>query len=229
MPPLTEYQNTPIRDVVQESTPSRPDSDVLVFLMGPYRLLDPTYLYPSRTVTELPPDPLAPNPSRDDASPDEIEATLRRICQQLSERTHTTAFIASEVDVPTKRQVARNDLDEPGMTVLDQSIAFAAASDGCAFVFTRAGLTTGVGTEAGAIPEFFDLCSPERRTRSPKQFCIFEEATHTGDTYEPTFGSASIDEMDLTYDLRFRYFADQQDLVDSLTTFVESYVVPLSG
>jgi len=32
--------------------------------------------------------------------------------------------------------------------------------------------------------------------------------------------------MDKTYDIRFRYFADRRDLVESLTAFVESYVVP---
>lgn len=228
MQSLAEYQGTPIRSIIRKNTPARPDSDVLVFLMGPYRLLDPTHLYPGRSVTQLPPDPLAPDPSREGVSPDEIEAILRRICRRLSERTSVTAFIASEVDVPTKRQVAKNDLDEPGMSVLNQSVAFAAASDGCGFVFTKAGLTTGVGSEAGAIPEFFDLRSTTRRTRSPKRFCIFEEAGYDGDTYDPKFGSASIDEMDVTYGIRFRYFADEQDLLDSLTAFVESYVVPLS-
>ena len=120
------------------------------------------------------------------------------------------------------------DFDEPGLSVIEQSLAFAEASEGNAFIFTKSGLTTGVGCESGAIPEYLVLRSPERRRCSPETFCIFEDAEYDPDTetYEPKFGSASIDEMDKTYDIPFRYFADREDLVDSLTSFVESYVVP---
>jgi len=225
---LDEYDGEAIRDVVERSIPARGDGEVLVFVMGPYRLLDPAYLYPEEVVPDLPPDPLAPDATRSGVDPDDIEATLRTVCRKVSERTGATAFLASEVDVPTKREVERRDLDEPGMTVIEQSLAFAAASEGNAFVFTKAGLTTGVGCEVGAIPEQFSLRSPDGRTRSPKTFCIFEDAEYdpATDTYDPKFGSASIDELDKTYDIRFRYFADRRDLVESLTAFVESYVVP---
>lgn len=228
MSSLEVYQDASIRDVIKRSVPTERESDVLLFVMGPYRLLDPAYLYPNGVVPELPPDPLAPDTSRNGIRPDEIEATLQGVCRKLSERTGVTAFIASEVNVPTKREVERNGLNEPGMSVIEQSLAFATASEGNAFVFTKAGLTTGVGCESGAIPEYFDLRASEERTRSPETFCIFEDADYetSTETYEPKFGSASIDEMDKTYDFRFRYFADRQDLVDSMTSFVESYVIP---
>jgi hypothetical protein len=60
-------------------------------------------------------------------------------------------------------------------------------------------------------------------------FCIFEEAEYDDDTntYDPRFGSASIDEMDVAYNMRFRYFDGKEDLLDSLVTFVESQVVPI--
>lgn len=228
MSSLKEYRDIPIREHITQSVSTERESDTLLFVMGPYRLLDPAYLYPDRDGFDLPADPLAPRNSRSGVRPDEIEATLQGICQKLSARTGVTAFLASEVEIPTKREVEREDLDEPGMSVIEQSLAFAEASEGNAFVFTKAGLTTGVGCESGAIPEYLALRSTEEQRCSPETLCIFEDADYDPDTrtYEPKFGSASIDEMDKTYDIPFRYFADREDLVDSLTSFVESYVVP---
>ncbi|MGM0590107.1 MAG: DUF7509 family protein [Halobacteriota archaeon] len=222
---LDTYQGEPIRDIIERSLPYCDDANTFVFVMGPYRLLDPSYLYPGERDTELPPDPLAPRSHHD---PDLIEATLREVCKELTEKTGVAAFIASDVEIPTKTQVEQNELDESGMAVLDQSVAFAAASEGNAFVFTKAGLTTGVGSEAGAIPEYFRLRYPDDRPRSPKTFCIFEEATYDAETnrYHPKFSSASIDEMDITYDIQFRYFNAKHDLVEAMTSFVESYVIP---
>ncbi|WP_206424427.1 hypothetical protein [Halorubrum sp. CSM-61] len=139
MSDLEMYRETPIRDAVVDSVPWATASDVLVFLMGPYRLLDPSYLYPDDDYP-LPPDPLAPE--SDDVAPDRIQATLRSICREVSKGTQAAVFIASDVDIPTKREVATEELAEPGMAVIDQSVAFAKASDGNAFVFTKAGLTT---------------------------------------------------------------------------------------
>lgn len=89
---------------------------------------------------------------------------------------------------------------------------------------------TGAGAEAGAVPEGFRPPDPDARSRDPKTFCLFAEAgwrTAERETYEPTFGSASIDEMDDAYSLRFRYFVDRAELEAKLIDFVESYVVPL--
>ncbi|WP_435182029.1 DUF7509 family protein [Halorussus sp. AFM4] len=225
---LTAYRGRDVETVVADSIPGADPDDVFVFLMGPYRLLDPSYLYPDEGYP-LPPDPLAP--ASDGAAPDRIEATLRTVCERVSAETGATAFIASDVDIPTKREVERRDLDEPGMAVIDQSVAFAKASAGSAFVFTKAGLTTGAGAEAGAIPEHFRLRSPDERRRDPRTLAVLAEAEPSDDdrnTYVPKFSSASIDEMDDAYDLRFRYFTDRDDLVGKLVDFVESYVVPLS-
>lgn len=201
---LDAYEGTPVEDIVHDSLPYGDRTDPLVFLMGPYRLLDPSYLYPDDGYA-LPPDPLAPSQST--ADPDLVESTLRAVAERVTEATAATVFIASDVEIPTRTDVARNDLVEPGLAVIDQSVAFAAASTGSAFVFTKAGLTTGVGAEVGAIPEYFGLRSPETQTRDPRTFCIFAEAAPTpGDanTYDPKFSSASIDEMDDAYDVRFR-------------------------
>lgn len=226
MADLETYGETPVRDIIVDSVPWADASDVLVFLMGPYRLLDPSYLYPGDDYP-LPPDPLAPE--GDDAAPDEIQATLRSICREVSKETQAAVFIASDVDIPTKREIATEGCAEPGLAVIDQSVAFAKASDGNAFVFTKAGLTTGTGAEAGAVPEYFRLREPGSRRRDPRSFCIFSGAERSGGnqmTYEPKFSSASIGEMDDAYSLRFRYFADRNELEDKLIDFIESYVIP---
>lgn len=226
MADLDSYRSEPIEDVIRRSV-SASESDLLVFLMGPYRLLDPGYLYPDGEFS-LPPDPLAPD--GDGRRPDLIESTLRTIAAEVSKQTPTTTFIASDVEIPTRREVARNDLDEPGMPVIDQSVACARASAGSVFAFTKAGLTTGVGAEVGAIPEHFGLRDPGGASRDPRTFCILAEGESNPDgTYDPRFSSASIDEMDDAYDLRFRYFETREELIDQLVTFVESYVVPLHG
>ncbi|ELZ36097.1 hypothetical protein C471_14847 [Halorubrum saccharovorum DSM 1137] len=224
---LRTYQDTPIREIIVGSVPWADASDALVFLMGPYRLLDPSYLYPDDEYP-LPPDPLAPE--SDDAAPDAIQATLRSICRAVSAETQAALFIASDVEIPTKQEVTTEELAEPGMAVIDQSVAFATASDGNAFVFTKAGLTTGAGAEAGAVPEHFSLRDTDAARRDPRTFCIFSEAERSGGgrkTYEPKFSSASIDEMDDAYSLRFRYFVDRDELEEKLIDFVESYVIPL--
>lgn len=229
MASLDTYDGEPVDAIVRDSLPYGDASDPLVLLMGPYRLLDPTYLYPDDGHA-LPPDPLAPDDA--DVDPDRIEATLRTVARRVTDRVPATAFIASDVDVPTRTEVHRSDLAEPGMPVIDQSVAFARASAGSAFVFTKAGLTTGVGAEAGAIPEHFDLRTPDSRSRDPRTFCVLAEAERTaddGNRYDPAFSSASIDEMDDAYDLRFRYFLDRDHLVEQLATFVESYVLPLAN
>lgn len=219
-----KYRGNPVGDIVRSSV-SASGSDPLVFLMGPYRLLDPTYLYPA-TDYSLPADPLAPDNAG--PHPTRIESTLREITTRVTEETSATAFIASDVDIPTRKEVKDKEVDEPGMPVIDQSVACARASAGCAFTFTKAGLTTGVGAETGAIPEHFRLREPDVARKDPRTFCIFAEGVLNDDgTYDPTFRSASIDEMDDAYDLRFRYFATRTEFVEKLITFVESYVVPL--
>lgn len=221
-----EYQGEPVEDVVRRSVSASPD-EPLVFLMGPYRLLDPGYLYPGDGFS-LPPDPLAPG--EDALERDLVRKTLEEIATRVTEETQAKVFIATDFDVPTKTEVAEQGRDEPGMAVIEQSIACARASAGSAFVFTKAGLTTGVGAEAGAIPEHFRLRDPDAARRDPRTLCLLVEGERDEDgKYSARFSSASIDEMDEAYRLRFRYFDSREDLVDELVTFVESYVIPLQS
>jgi hypothetical protein len=117
------------------------------------------------------------------------------------------------------------------MPVVDQSVAFAAASDASAFVFTKASLTTGVGAEAGAVPESSGLRADDP-SRPPELCRIFAEAKRAerdGRTYlEPRFASASIDEMDEADDLPISHFADREQLIEKLTRFVEGDVFELA-
>ncbi|WP_241175438.1 hypothetical protein [Natronolimnobius sp. AArcel1] len=73
MDTLTGYEGTPIETIIARSVPDATPDDVFVFLMGPYRLLDPSYLYPGDEYP-LPSDPLAPRAGA--GEPDAIEATL---------------------------------------------------------------------------------------------------------------------------------------------------------
>lgn len=229
---LTEHDGRPVEAIVRESVSGDADGTTLVFVMGPYRLLDPDYLYEDRTFSELPPDPLAPHDhGHVDVDPDAIERTLRGLCADLSAEPGVTAFIASDVAIPTVREVREEGVEGPAMPVIDQSVAFAAASDACAFVFTKAGLTTGAGAEAGAIPEFFRL-RDETPSRPPELCRIFAEADRVergGRTYlEPRFESASIDEMDEAYDVPTSHFTDRADLLERLIGFVEGDVLELT-
>lgn len=230
---LTEHDGRSVEAIVRESVPQGATATKLVFVMGPYRLLDPGYLYEGQTFSDLPPDPLAPHDhGHADVAPDEIEATLRGLCAELSDVPGVTAFIAADVAIPTVREVENDETEGPAMPVIDQSVAFAAASDAAAFVFTKAGLTTGAGAEAGAIPEFFGFRGDDP-SRPPELCRIFAEANRvesSGRTYlEPTFASASIDEMDEAYDVPISHFADRGSLLDKLIGFVEGDVFELAS
>jgi len=104
----------------------------MVFLMGPYRLLDPSYIFPDEEYP--PPNPLAPKEAN--VAPDEIQAALRTISKTVSAETPTTVFIASDIEILTKQEAATGATNGPEMPVIDQSVAFAKASAGNAFVFT---------------------------------------------------------------------------------------------
>lgn len=228
MDELADYGGEPTEEIIHRSVPYGTPDEPLVFLMGPYRLLDPAYLF-SDGDYRLPPDPLAPG---DDTVPsDSIADTLREVAKRVSEETPTTVFIASDVEIPTVQEANERELAEPGLSVIEQSLAFASASAGNVFVFTKAGLTTGVGAEAGALPEYFDLRDESSSRRDPRTLCILAEGELVGEGeqrhYEPKFGSASISEMDRTYGIQYRHFADKSDLADAIISFIESYVMPL--
>lgn len=215
-----EYEGRPIFDYVEERAPSpsyiSSNDDLYVYVMGPYTAFDATRAYDDadRLVSPFFEDPLF-DPDRhvtDDGRGD-YEAALSEFCRNLREELGVRAFLATDVDIPTKREARRRSLDEPGMTPLDQSVEFAAVSDAVAFVVTAAGLTTGVGSEIGAVLGEFNLrWNDPREERKPRErLRIF-----TG----PGFASASIDELPLAYGIDVIEFEDREDLLEKSQQFL---------
>jgi hypothetical protein len=99
------------------------------------------------------------------------------------------------------------------MSVLDQSVAFAAVSDAVVFVFTQGGLTTGTGSEVGSILSEFHLrtrnLEPIRKPRERFRIFTAEE-----------FGSASIDEIPSTFGVDSLEFDTEDDLIQKIEDFL---------
>lgn len=214
-----EYDGQPIFERVDGRAPvsEHPSAsdDFFVYVMGPYTAFDATLAYDDGHRLESPfiDDPLFdPDEHVTDGTPD-MEAALGDLCGDLRTRFGVRAFIATDIGIPTRRQADEQGLDEPGMTPLDQSVAYAAVSDAVAFVFSVAGLTTGVGAEAGAILGEFGLRSDSpRRPRKPRErlrlFC------------GPGFGSATVDEIPLGFGVDRIDFESRADLVRKLHRFL---------
>lgn len=211
------FNGDPIFAHIQQEAPQPPSSqlteNVYVFVMGPYTAFDATCAYTDADKLESPffNDPLF---DRDQHVTDEgrgdYEAALKDVCQDLQSKFGVHAFIATDIDIPTKSQT---DEDEPAMSVLDQSIAFAAVSDAVIFLFTESGLTTGTGSEVGAILGEFHLRkgNPEPIRKPRQRFRIYK----TED-----FGSASIDEIPSTYGIDTAKFTDKSDLLTQTGHFL---------
>lgn len=99
------------------------------------------------------------------------------------------------------------------MSVLDQSAAFAAVSDAVVFVFSEAGLMTGVGSEVGAILGEFYLRrgNPEPIRKPRERFRIFKTEG---------FSSASIDEIPSTYEVDTVEFEIREGLINKTQHFL---------
>ncbi|WP_276253627.1 DUF7509 family protein [Halomontanus rarus] len=215
-----EYNGRPIFEYVEENAPSpsylSANDDFYVYVMGPYTAFNAVYAYDDADELRSPyfGDPLFdPDEHVTEDGRGDIERALADVCADLREELGVRAFIATDVDIPTKRQVEETHLDEPGMTPLDQSVEFAAVSDAVLFVFTAAGLTTGVGSEVGAVLGEFNLRwkdpADERKPRPRlRLFC------------GPSFGSASIDEITPAYGVDRIEFETREDLLAKAQQFL---------
>lgn len=215
-----EYDGRPIFEYVEENVPSpaalSSNDDFFVYVMGPYTAFNAEYAYDDADELRSPffGDPLF-DPD-EHVGPDgrgDYERVLDDVCADLREELGVRAFIATDVDIPTKRQVERGGLDEPGMTPLDQSVEFAAVSDAVAFVFTSAGLTTGVGSEVGAVLGEFNLRwkdpADERKPRERLRLFV-----------GPSFASASIAEITPAYGVDLVEFDSREDLLRKSQQFL---------
>lgn len=224
-----EYDGRPISDLISEQAPVPPEfsphNDFTVYVMGPYTAFNAERAYDDADKLRTPfqDDPLF-NPEKhvDTDGNGNMEEALREFCSELRNRHNCRAFIATDIDIPTHQQAEaaneERDGDEPelqGMDPLAQSVAFAAYSDAVVFLFTRGGLTTGVGAETGGIlGEFHLRRGNPATTHKPGQ----RVAMYLDDE----FGSATIDELPLGYDVQYDTFETKDDLHTSIRRWFDN-------
>ncbi|MFB6177542.1 MAG: hypothetical protein ABEI99_10430 [Halobaculum sp.] len=212
-----DFDEETVFSIVRSDAPKPAEQSLkrefFVFVMGPYTAFDANYSYPdaeeldSRFID----DPLFdPDEHRRDDGRATYESALADLCATLREEYGVRAFLATDIDIPTNDEAAEG---EPSMSVLDQSIAFAAVSDAVVFVFTQGGLTTGTGSEVGSILSEFHLRTgnPEPIRKPRERFRIF--------TAEE-FSSASIDEIPSTFEVDSLDFGNKSDLVQKIEDFL---------
>ena len=225
------YDGRPIADIISEQAPAPPQfsphNDFTVYVMGPYTAFDATRAYDDADKLRTPfqDDPLFdPDEHVDENGNGDMEAALRDFCRDLRIEHDCRAFVATDIDIPTHRQAGdasddRNPGDrngaENGMDPLAQSVAFAAHSDAVLFLFTRGGLTTGVGAETGGILGEFHLRrgNPATTHKPGQRIALY---------LDENFGSATIDELPLGYDVRYDTFASKNDLHERVRRWFDS-------
>ena len=191
------------------------DNDFYVFMMGPYTAFDATYAYSDGEQLQSPfiDDPLfKPEKHITSEGRGSFKLALEDLCQTLRDRFGVHSFLATDITIPTETEANKN---EESMSVLDQSVAFAAVSDAVVFVFSEAGLTTGVGSEVGAILGEFHLRkgNPEPIRKPRERFRIFKTKG---------FSSASVDEIPSTYDVDTVGFETRKELINKVQHFLAS-------
>jgi hypothetical protein len=213
------YDGDPVIDHIRQCAPvplaPPTDQPFYVYVMGPYTAFDATYPFPDADKLESPfiEDPLFdPNMHLNKIARHTYEAALADLCELIRAELGACAFLATDVKtIPTIERASEN---EPGMSVLDQSVAFAAVSDAVIFIFTDAGLTTGAGSEVGAILSDFNLRheNPEPDRKPRKRIGVF---------LHDEFSSASINEVPFTYDVPVREFTSKDHLLSRIQGFLE--------
>lgn len=213
------YDGRPVFEYVQRDAPAPSQEqlgdDFFVYVMGPYTAFDATYVFDDAEKLKTPfiDDPLFdPDNHVTDDDTGTMEAALRDICNDMREGFGVRAFLATDIDIPTRREAEEHDLSSY-LSVLDQSVAFAAVSDAVVFVFTQAGLTTGAGSEVGAILSEFNLRkgNPEPDRKPRERFRVFRGEA---------FSSASIDEIPYTYGVDAIEFENETDLLSKTRQFL---------
>ncbi|WP_408958288.1 hypothetical protein [Natrinema sp. 74] len=213
------YDGRPIADILSEQAPEPPKfdahNDFTVYVMGPYTAFNAERAYDDADELRTPfqADPLFdPDSHVTDDGTGDMERALRDFCAELRAEHDCRAFIATDIDIPTHEQAApgtkprRNGGDfTTGMDPLAQSVAFAAHSDAVLFLFTRGGLTTGVGAETGGILGEFHL-------RRGNPALTHKPGQRIGLYLDDDFSSATIDELPKGYDVRYDRFRSKRDL-----------------
>jgi hypothetical protein len=224
-----EYNTRSIGNILSEQVPEPPQSgphdDFTVYVMGPYTAFDATKAYDDADKLRTPfrDDPLFdPTEHVDSAGNANMERALRDFCKKLRAELNCRTFIATDIDIPTHREARRANSNrrehEPaviGMDPLAQSVAFAAYSDAVCFLFTRGGLTTGVGAETGGILGEFHL-------RRGNPATTHKPGQRVGIYLDENFSSATIDELPDGYDVQYDTFDSKRDLHTSVRRWLDS-------
>lgn len=224
-----QYDNRPISDILSEQVPLpsqfSPHNEFLIYVMGPYTAFNAEQAYDDADKLRTPfqDDPLFDPDEHVDKNGDaSMEEALRDFCRELRSEHNCRAFIATDIDIPTHRQARRQNRDletsettVDGMDPLAQSVAFAAHSDAVLFLFTRGGLTTGVGAETGGILGEFHLRRGNAATthKPGQRVAIY---------LDEEFGSATIDELPMGYDVQYDTFESKDDLYESIRRWLDN-------
>ena len=215
-----EYSDQPIVDHIDNNAPSpsspSPNSDFFVYVMGPYTAFNADYVYDDAGKLTSPfiDDPLFDSDTHvTENGRGDMESVLADLCEDLREQLGVRAFIATDIDIPTKRQAEDTDCEEPGMTPLDQSVEFAAVSDAVLFIFSAAGLNSGVAGEVGSVLGEFNLRwnNPARECKPRERLRIFQG---------PGFGSASLDEIPFGFGVDVIDFETRKELLAKSQQFL---------
>ena len=202
-----------IRQDAPQPSASKLDDEFYVFVMGPYTAFDATHAYSDGDQLRSPfiDDPLFEPENHITADGrGSFKLALTDLCEAFRDQFGVHAFLATDITIPTETEASD---DEESLSVLDQSVAFAAVSDAVVFVFSEAGITTCVGSEVGAILGEFHLRSgnPEPIRKPRERFRIFKTEG---------FSSASVDEIPSTYDVDTSGFETREGLINKTQHFL---------
>lgn len=209
-----EGEDESIRRRIIERSPDPPTpghGDFLVYVMGPYTPFDLSYAYPESDLDT----PYVDSELFDPERHADMEATLKEVCSMLRAEPGVRAFVATDVGVPTERDVEEVDRKVRGLSPLDQSIEYARVSDAVAFVLDEAGRNAGVASEIGAILGEFDLRlrNSDRPRKPRRRFRIY---------VSETFSSASIEEIPHGFGVDIYRYESESDLLANLRHFISA-------
>lgn len=199
------------KNIINNTAEPEGQGSFLCYVMGPYTPFDVTYSYPEDSIDAD--NPYIDAELFDPNKHEDMEATLRDIRTELRNDPGIRAFIATDVGIPTAREARREQLDETGLSPLDQSIEYATVSDAVIFILDEAGLNAGVASEIGAILGEFNL---RRRNRNPnrkprQRFRIYHSAE---------FSSASIEEIPHGFGIDTYEYESETDLLGNIRNFI---------
>lgn len=236
------YENTPLFDHLRANIPQpyprSPHEDFYVYIMGPYTAFDVSKVIDidmddyddveSKLAQDLRANlqeaPYITGPAFDPDVHDGLYDTLADVRDDLLADPGVRAFLATDANIPTGKQVledADDDVEDPAdadadyLTPLDQSIELALLSDLVVFILDESGVNNGVAAEIGEI--LGELNLRKRSQDAPKKprerFRIYRSAN---------VGSASLEESIYTYGVDEYVYDSYDDLVGHIRSRIKN-------